>query len=147
MPDYPNNALPDKEYLHKVISTLFPAQVYDLVQEAFKKRSIAKLTPVDEMIEITPSIVNKIENLMLMPSKRNYLIFSFIAIHGRAINLLKRKSNNKRQIAKRAKFEIDIGILVDATLEDSFQTDDKNKNSNEETKDQNELGGSKMNLG
>ena len=48
---------------------------------------------------------------------------------------------------KEHKFEIDIGILVDATLEDSFQTDDKNKNSNEETKDQNELGGSKMNLG
>ena len=78
-------------------------------------------------------------------SKKNYLIFSFIATPGRAINLLKRKSSSKRQIAKRAKFEIDIGILVDATLEDSFQTDDKNKN--EETKDQNELGGSKMNLG
>ena len=84
---------------------------------------------------------------MLMPNKTNYLIFSFIATHGKAIILLKRKSSSKRQIAKRAKFEIDIGIPVDVTLEGSFQTDDKNKNSNEETKDQNELGGSKMNLG
>ena len=99
------------------------------------------------MIEITPSIVNEIENLMLMSSKRNYLIFSFRATPGRAINLLKRKSRSKRQIAKRAKFDIDIGKLIDAMHEDSFQTDDKNKNSNEETKDQNELGGSKMNLG
>ena len=49
MPDYPNNILPDKKYLQKIICTLFPEELYDIVQEGYNKRSVAEITPNDEM--------------------------------------------------------------------------------------------------
>ena len=69
MPDYGDKAVPDEEYMHKVMSSLYPAQTFDLIQTAHKNRSIRKALPQAEMIEMTPEIYKEICELVEFPSK------------------------------------------------------------------------------
>ena len=82
----PDSILLNKDYLHKIISTLFPEEVYDLEPDAYKQRSISKITPADDMIELTPEIENEIKYLIIIPSKCKHLIFSFLVMPCHAIN-------------------------------------------------------------
>ena len=60
MLDYTPKVLPDKDYLHIVLSTLYPEQVYDMADSAFEKRSVDNQAPKDHMIEMTPQKLNMI---------------------------------------------------------------------------------------
>ena len=69
LPDYRNIMLPDKEFFHKLIWTLYPAEMYEIIVKAHKNRRIDNPEKDDELIEISAEIAKEIEEVILLPSK------------------------------------------------------------------------------
>ena len=74
VPDYKNNMLPDKEFFHKLICTLYPEQMYDIIMFAYKHRGVEGSENDEEMIELDAEIAREIENVVLLPSNIHLLI-------------------------------------------------------------------------
>ena len=58
--NYYQKVLPDKDYMYIVLFTLYQEQVYDVVNSAFKKRSVDNKTPKGHMIEMASQALNMI---------------------------------------------------------------------------------------
>ena len=135
MPEYSPKVLPDKDYLHIVLSTLYPEQVYDMVDSAFKKRSVDNQTPKDHMIEMTPQVLNMINQLVNTPSKW-FLNISALASRGRSIDLLKVKSKFCKERNKQRIYKAEIGNIMESTLILEQHQDNKAETDKEEAKEE-----------
>ena len=69
MPDFKEDKLPEKEYWIRVICSLYPEEIFNLIQTAQSNRGISHASKKDEMIEITPGIKEEINKLVSMPKK------------------------------------------------------------------------------
>ena len=69
IPDLQENELPEEKYWHQVISTLYPKEMFQLIEEAHINRGIINASAKDEMVELTPEIEKEISNIVSMPSK------------------------------------------------------------------------------
>lgn len=69
VPDYDGKMLPDREFFNKLICTLYPAQMYEIIATAHNNRALERPDNDQELIEIDESIANEIENVILLPSK------------------------------------------------------------------------------
>ena len=138
MPDYSQKMQPDKDYLHIILSTLYPEQTYDMIDSAFKKRSVDNQTPKDHMIEMTPQILKMINQLVNVPSKC-FLSAAALASHGRAIDLLKVKSKFWKERAKQKIYKVEIERIMNElpNLEQhqTYRAEQDNEESKEESKE------------
>ena len=57
------------KYLHKILSTLYPEQSFNLIQAALKKRGLEKSVPQTDMVEMTPENFKEFSGLIEFPSK------------------------------------------------------------------------------
>ena len=74
IPDYGDKLLPDKEFFHKLIWTLYPAEMYDIISQAHKNRGVEQADNDGELVEICEAIAKEIEDVVLLPSKLTDLI-------------------------------------------------------------------------
>ena len=68
IPDYGDKMIPDKEFFHKLIWTLYPAEMYDFIEQAHKHRRVDKADNDGKFAEVSEKIFQKIENIILLPS-------------------------------------------------------------------------------
>ena len=69
IPDYPGGQLPEKEYYHMVVCSLFPEIMNELIIEAYKKRGVTVGVQNTEKIEMTKEIAEEIKSIIELPSK------------------------------------------------------------------------------
>ena len=69
IPNYRPGHLLDKIFLHKLIWSLYPEQMYNLITQANKNRSITNDDCDGELIEIALEIAAEIEWVVMLPSK------------------------------------------------------------------------------
>ena len=69
MPDYKEGQLPDKNFFHKLVCSIYPHQMYNFIYEAQKKRAINNADQNEDLIEIAPEIVKEIKEVVMLPSK------------------------------------------------------------------------------
>ena len=69
MPDYKEDQLSDKNFFHKLVFSIYPHQMYNLIYEAQKKRAINNADQNEDLIEIAPEIVKEIKEVVMLPSK------------------------------------------------------------------------------
>ena len=72
MPDYLQGHLPDQEFFHKVVSTLFPEQVYDIITKSHKNRTINSNDMREQLIKIDNAILNEFKGITMLPSKPKF---------------------------------------------------------------------------
>ena len=58
-----------QDYLHMILSILYPPWIFDMVQAALKKRSVSNTTPKDHMVKLTQLISKLIDEMVGVPSK------------------------------------------------------------------------------
>ena len=78
MPDYPQSHLPDQDFFHKLVSTLYPEQLYDIITKSHKDRAINSNEMKDQLIEIDNSLLNEFQNFTMLPSKSQFYIFKLL---------------------------------------------------------------------
>ena len=91
LPDYGENELSDWYFSLSVISTLCQNQIQFLVKKAKANKSINIETDKNEMIEIRESMMSEINNLLIHPSKLDYLNPHITATPRKGVFLLKAK--------------------------------------------------------
>ena len=77
MPDYPDGQLPDKEFFHKLIWSLYPHEMYSLIEKSQKLRATDNQEFGDNLIEVDPEIAKEIEQLIQLPSM-DFKIMNFV---------------------------------------------------------------------
>ena len=75
LPDYPDGYLPNQEFFHGLISTLYPKEFFDLIIEAYKSRSVLQNRKDEELIEVCKEMQEELKEVIMMPSKLLKLIF------------------------------------------------------------------------
>ena len=135
MPEYSAKLQPDKDYLHVVLSTLYPSQTFDMVQTAYKKRSISNQTPKDHMIEMTPE-VHKLINQLIDVKSKHLSSQSVLASHGRAADLLKLKSKFSKSRSKQKVYKAEIGDIMKALPYQETEQKENDNHQDEESKEE-----------
>ena len=69
MPDYPKDQLPEREYFYRVVWSIYPYEIYNMINAAQKKRAVTVEDNRCNKIELTPEIAKKIDEIVLLPSK------------------------------------------------------------------------------
>ena len=69
IPDLGEGRLVDREYFYDVLATLYPSYVADIIHGAYEKRSGEVDQQEDEVIEITPFLLQSIEDSSFISSK------------------------------------------------------------------------------
>ena len=59
LPDFYEGQLPVQNFIHKIVCSLYPAEMHDLIEQAHKHRAVDANDRQQEMIEIGEGIVKK----------------------------------------------------------------------------------------
>ena len=70
LPDYLEGILPDQEFFHQLVWSLYPSQMYDLIDQSQKKRAIDVDDKQNEVVELDPEIAKEIMNVTQLPGKQ-----------------------------------------------------------------------------
>ena len=96
IPDYNKGELQEKEFFFGVLSTLYPKEVIDIVDAAFKARKTHYSKDNDDMIALTPDLNGEIDSILTYKSMP-FKCWLNVATNWRAINLLKVKTLSKKE--------------------------------------------------
>ena len=77
LPDYPDGHIPDQEFFHKLVSSLYPVVFYELIISAYRSRSVYQSRGDGELVEICQEMEQEIKEVMMLPSKNYYSIFIY----------------------------------------------------------------------
>ena len=77
LPDYPKGQYSDLEFFHKLVWSLYPAHIVDIISNAMKSRSINSKQKDDDKIEMTNEMVKEIIECVSLPSKHPVLFEYF----------------------------------------------------------------------
>ena len=69
MPDYPKGQLPEKEFFYRVVCSIYPQQMFNMIYAAQRKRAVTAEDNRYNKIELTPEIADEIDKIVLLPSK------------------------------------------------------------------------------
>ena len=69
IPDYPEGQLPEKDYYHMVVCSLYPDVMNDLIWDAYKKRGVSTQAQNADKIELTQELAEEIKDIIELPSK------------------------------------------------------------------------------
>ena len=69
LPDYPDGHIPDQEFFHKLVSSLYPTEFYELIISAYRSRSVYQSRGDGELVEICQEMEQEIKEVMMLPSK------------------------------------------------------------------------------
>ena len=69
IPDYKVGQYPEKDFFFGILSTLYPHQIEDLLNSAYKARKIHYNRHETELIELTPDIRQAIKSAIVYDSK------------------------------------------------------------------------------
>ena len=72
IPDYPKGQLPKMEIYRSIVLSLYPEQVYDLVNTAQEKRAVTEYENRADKIELTEEIAKEINDVIALQSKIYY---------------------------------------------------------------------------
>ena len=113
LPDYLPGQVPEKEFFHKILCTLFSAEMFEIITNAQRLRSVKSNKESADLIELTKEMETEIRKLIIMPSKC-LLIFklNYIAKPGIAIHLLKRKVKDISKRKKPFKYTVDYWSIL-----------------------------------
>ena len=70
LPDYIEGILPDQEFFHQLIWSLYPAEMYEMIDQSQKKRAINSDDKINDMIELDPEIAKEIMSVIKLPCKK-----------------------------------------------------------------------------
>ena len=59
IPDYGDKMISDKEHFHKLIWTLYPTEMYDIIERAHKHRRVDRADSDGELVEVSEVILKK----------------------------------------------------------------------------------------
>ena len=68
IPDYLDGQLPDLEFFIKLIWSLFPEHMFDLINKAHNNRAANNIDVEDNLIEVDADIAKEIEFVIQQPS-------------------------------------------------------------------------------
>ena len=97
MPDYDEKVSPEKEFFFPIVSTLFPIEMKDIINNARASRSVGEVSDKSELVKLTPEIYEEIHNLLKFPSKFKFKWDFNTATAGKAVHLLKAKAVLKKK--------------------------------------------------
>ena len=98
LPDYYEGQLPDQNFFHKLVCSLYPAEMYDLIEQVHKHRAVNANDRQQEMIEIEEGIAKEISNSIILPSKLIITsLFSFSQAWKSNISSKEKSQRKKRE--------------------------------------------------
>ena len=101
---------PNKDY-YVVLSTLYQRQIFDMVQVALKKRSASNTTPKDLMVELIPTMLKLIYDMVSVLSKYIQQTF-YLESHGETVDLLMIKSKFTKMRRKQMTHKAEIRSII-----------------------------------
>ena len=90
IPEYPKGQLPEKEFLRKIILSIYPEQMYEIVKNSQKKRAVPENEDRSNKIKLVAEIAQEIEDVVALQSNIG-LIIALLATPGRTFHLLRIK--------------------------------------------------------
>ena len=73
MSDYKDDQLLEREFFFGVLCTLYPRDVHELVQAAYKTRQLHYTKATDESIEMTADVKAQIDKILSYKSKISFV--------------------------------------------------------------------------
>ena len=74
---YPKGQYSDQEFFHKLVWSLYPAQIFDIISNAMKSRSVNAKQKDEDKIEMTNEMVKEIIECVSLPSTHPVLFEHF----------------------------------------------------------------------
>ena len=88
IPEYQKGQLPEKEFLRKIVLSIHPQQMYEIVKNSQKKREVPENEDRSNIIELTAEIAQEIEDIVTLSSNIG-LIIALLATSGKTLHLLR----------------------------------------------------------
>ena len=114
LPDYPKGQYKDQEFFHKLVWSLYPVQIFNIISNAMKSRSVNAKQKDDYKIEMTNEMEKEIIEYVTLPSKHPVFLSISIGKPEKTIHLLKKKARNAKEWKALKKYEINYQLILNS---------------------------------